>query len=294
MSLRDGLIGVWCESANPWDDQYASGLTLTDNNTVGNTSGKAGVAGDFEDGNSESLSRADEALLSTGDIDFTIAVWLKAESLQASDNNYIASKGDIGSDNSEWGLLYRNNGAQNRFSFWINSASVWLDDSVLGAPSTGVWYYVQAQHDAANNLVRLRINNGAWSSLATGGTSPGSSITPFLIGALGISGAFARNWDGLINQFTFWKALKSDVDLNTIYNSGNGLAFSDWEPTIGRLFMDLAGTMKTAFKIGRATLDAATLTAARTLTIADRSGTVKLVNRAEEAAGKYRALRTLR
>ena len=57
---------------------------------------------------------------------------------------------------------------------------------------------------------------------------------------------------------------------------------------------DLLKTLKSTFGINKATFDAGGLTAARTFTLPDAAGTVKLQNKAEEAAAKLYALRTLR
>jgi hypothetical protein len=229
MALKDDLIAVWCEGDNPWDDQHTNALTLTDNNTVATAAGKIGTAGDFEEGSSESLSRADEALLSTGDISWTEAVWVKIEDGPGlpSSNTYISSKTTGATD--ERVLLFRATGGENRFRFYIADFAVGVAAATFGLPSTGTWYYLQAQHDAAGDKIRIRVNDGAWDEQATGGTAPTDGTGAFYIGAYGNGGSPGFFWDGLINQYAFWKGLKSDEDLNAIYNSGNGLALSGWD-----------------------------------------------------------------
>jgi hypothetical protein len=225
MAPKTDLIGVWCEGANPWDDQHTNGLTLTDVGGVATASGKVGTAGDFERLDSTELTRSDEALLSTGDINFTLAAWVHREA--GAPNPNIGHKAD------EYGFLFSSAGAENRFRFYIGTDAVTVSATTFGAPALTTWYYVQAQHDATDNLVRIRVNDGAWDEQATGGTAPGDSAAEFCIG--GVSGA--GFWDGLINQYAFWKGLKSDVDLNAIYNSGNGLAFSEWDVAPANLIM---------------------------------------------------------
>jgi hypothetical protein len=232
MSLKDNLIAVWCESANPWTDQHTNALTLTDNNTVGTAAGKMGTAGDFEDTNSESLSRADEALLSTGDISWTEACWVKMESKSPNSNNYISSKATGGGgDVIERVLLYRNaaSGFEDRFRIYIADFAVGVAANTFGSPSEGTWYYLQAQHDAAGDKLRIRVNDGAWDEVATGGVAPTDSAAAFYIGAYGNGGSPIVFWDGLINQFAFWKRLVTDEELDAIYNGGDGLAFSEWD-----------------------------------------------------------------
>lgn len=222
MALKSGLVGVWCESADPATDQYTNGLTLTDALGIGAASGRVGTAGDFERTNSDELFRASEPLLSTGDISFTLAAWVHRES--ASPNPHIGNKGD------EYKFYFSTAAAENRFRFSIKASTVGVAATTFGAPSLATWYYVQAQHDATSDLLRIRVNDGAWDEVATGGIAPTADGEVFSIGAFQSASGF---WDGLINQYAFWKALKSDADLNAIYNSGAGLAFSAWDPAVG-------------------------------------------------------------
>lgn len=218
--LKDNLIGVWCEGASPLTDLHTNGLTMTDNNTVTTVAGKVGTAGDFERNLTEFLSRADEALLSTGNIDFTVAAWVQVET---TGTRHIGSKGQ------EYAFKIEGLDAACRFIFGIANGVVEVTANTFGAPALLTWYYAQAQHDAVNNLLRIRVNNGAWNQITTGATVPVDAAVDFQIGALG----GIANWDGLINQFAFWKAKKSDADLNEIYNAGSGLAFSAWDLSAG-------------------------------------------------------------
>ena len=233
MALKTDLVAVWCEGATPQEDQYTNGLTLTNNNTVAAVAGKVGTAGDFEEGSSESLSRADEALLSTGDVSWTEAAWIKMESYPGSANVYISSKGTGIADAIERVLLFRGTGAEERFRIYIADFAVGVAATTFGLPALATWYYLQAQHDAANNLLRIRVNDGAWDAVATGGVAPTDGAAALYLGAYGNNGSPLFFWDGLINQFAFWKALKSDAELNAIYNSGNGLPFAQWDADVG-------------------------------------------------------------
>jgi hypothetical protein len=230
MGLKTDLIGVWCESADPVTDQHTNGLTLTNNNATPTAAGKVGTAADFEDANLRSLSRADEALLSTGDISWTEAVWVQIESYGQS---YISSKGTGIADAIERALLFRTAGGEDRFRIYIADFAVGVAATTFGLPALNTWHYLQAQHDAAGDKLRIRVNDGAWDEQATGGVAPTDSMAALYLGAYGNNGSPLFFWDGLINQFAFWKTLKSDADLNAIYNAGSGLAFSAWDAGTG-------------------------------------------------------------
>jgi hypothetical protein len=235
MALKTDLIGVWCESADPVTDQHTNNLTLTNVNTVATTSGKVGTAADFEEANGEYLNRANETLLQTGDISWTEACWVQLEAKGGS-NAYISCKGSGVGDEIERVMLWRITGDEDRFRVYMADFTVGVAATTFGAPSTGVWYYLQSQHNADTNRLRIRVNNGAWDEVDTGGTAAQNVGTaPFLIGAYWNDGSPFLFFDGLINQFAFWKGAKSDDDLNAIYNSGNGLAFSSWDAVSGRV-----------------------------------------------------------
>ena len=81
-SLSVSLIGFWEleEASGTRNDSHANALHLTDNATVTSNTGKVGTAGQFTSANSEYLSRANDALLQTGHIAYTFALWFYADS----------------------------------------------------------------------------------------------------------------------------------------------------------------------------------------------------------------------
>jgi hypothetical protein len=141
--------------------------------------GKHANAADFESTTSEFLERADNAALSTGDIDFTVAGWVYLESKPGT-YMVIASKANaFATGQAEYALYWDN--AQDRFAFKICDSSGGSGGvgtvlaNNLGAPATGTWYYVAAWHDAAANTVNIQVNNGLVNSSATTGSPVDSS-----------------------------------------------------------------------------------------------------------------------
>lgn len=210
MALTDSLVAYW--SLSDLTDSHGSN-TLTNNNTATFTTGKVGNAANFARASSQYLSIADNAALSMGDIDFTIACWVQIGVSQT--NSAIAGKwGTVG----EYLLLY----VSNRFYFSVrnlaNSATANAAANTLGAPSTSTWYYIVAQHDSVNNLVKIKVNNGAWDSVAhSGGVRDG--IESFAIGAYHTPSGF---WDGLVDELAIWKRCLSDAEITDLYNGGSG------------------------------------------------------------------------
>ena len=81
MSFTDNFIAFWKlgEASGTRVDSIGSN-DLTDNNTVTQAAGKIGNCAQFTAANSEYLSIADNAALSTGDIDFSIVFWVYFDS----------------------------------------------------------------------------------------------------------------------------------------------------------------------------------------------------------------------
>lgn len=204
---------------------------LTDNNTVTQATGKVGNAAQFTRANSEHLSIADNATLSTGDIDFTIAAWVYMDSKPVGQMDIVTKRNATG-DNREYQLYW--NDDTDRFQFEVYGASgastVVVTASNIGSPQIGKWYHLIAWHDSVNNEICLQANNGAVNRTSTtGGTKNGTAS--FHIGSENGTTGF---WDGRIDEVGFWKAVLTDAERKTLYARGNGVAYASLtdDPTI--------------------------------------------------------------
>lgn len=230
MALTTALISYWelGEASGTRNDSHGTNH-LTDNNTVLSATGKVGNCADFEEANSEYLNRADNASLSTGDVDFTIACWVNLESKNPADNTLV---GKISGSDGEYWLIHKN--AADRFQFYVAATGGFggqngVSADNLGAPSLGQWYFIVAWHDAGGNTINIQVNNGTPDSVAhTTGVFDGTC--DFYIGA-GYPGPGCFH-DGLIDQVGFWKSaagaggVLSSTDRTALYNSNNGLSYA--------------------------------------------------------------------
>lgn len=201
-------------------DWTLRGNDLTDNNTVPSTAGKIVRAGLFTSANSEYLSRADNADLSMGDVDFTLAGWV-----------YLASKTaemtclgkDGGGTNREYSVRYDN--TQDRFRFYATpdgtGASVKnAQADTFGSPSTATWYFLIAEHDHTNDTLKISVNNGTANSAAiTGGVFDGTA--EFDLGRLSSAGSY---WNGRLDGWGVYKSLLTAQEKAWLYNGGAGHA----------------------------------------------------------------------
>lgn len=185
-------------------------------------------ASQFTAASSQSLSVADNAALSSADVDLWFAGWVYLDSTSAV--RTIASKWQVDSNNREW-LLYFDN-SNTRFKFIASpdgtgSGLATATASTFGAPSTVTWYFVMAYHDAAANTIGISVNGGAFDTAAhTTGLSDKAGA--FRIGAY-FDGAAAGFMDGRVAHSIFGKspvgggaALWTTIR-DALYNGGSGL-----------------------------------------------------------------------
>ena len=234
-TLKTGMIAWWAfeeaDNTSARVDSHTNSLDLTNRNNVsyatGITGGRSGggpsfYASDFEESSSKFLERADEALLSTGDIDFTFCCWIKTESQAA--NMTIASKENSGSVR-EWRLMYNQSIDRIRFATYDSGgAQVGVVDSDEDGALTTGWHFVIGWHDSVNNLVGVQVDNQTADTAATSGV-PSDTAANFRIGAR--STTEEDFFDGLIDEAVFFKRLLTDDEKTYLYNSGSGRFYSD-------------------------------------------------------------------
>lgn len=191
---------------------------LTDNNTTPSGVGKLGNCAVFASANTEFLSRASEATLQTGDVDWTLAGWFK---LTTDASGSILTKYNTSVDR-EYQLAY--NAATKRVDFMLYNGAAQIgsvSSNTFGNLSTGTWYLLVAIHDAVNNLVKIGLND-VFDQAATTGAG-GTCAAPFNIGARASS---VVPLNGAVDEVGWWKNKALAVAQATaLYNGGAGFAY---------------------------------------------------------------------
>jgi hypothetical protein len=228
VALTDSLISHWAldeASGNALDSHSTNDLTET-SGTIASATGKIGNCRDFESGDTEYFEGADSAALSTGDIDFTWAMWVQGESAPGSDQaRTFVAKWGLASNQREYTVLWENLVGTSRFRFYVSSngtSGVSVIASTFGTPSVGTWYFIVAWHDAAANTINIQINNGTVDSAShSAGVRDGTAALQ--LGTLDNLAPYYH--DGLIDEVSFWKRLLTADERTALYNGGNGLAY---------------------------------------------------------------------
>lgn len=226
MALWDNLVAYWKldETSGTRADSYGSNTLSESASAVGYGTGKVSNAADFVKANSNYLYIYDNAALSMGDIDFTVAAWLKIDDKSTSSG--IVSKWYGPINNREYYILYLT-GATDRISFFVSNdgtSSASINANNLGSPSTDTWYFIVAWHDSVNDTINIQINNGAIDSLSyASGVYNGSAS--FVLGSNRV-GINTAPLDGMIDEVGVWKRVLSSDERTELYNSGNGTTYT--------------------------------------------------------------------
>lgn len=229
--LLNNLIAYWKldEASGDALDAHTNGLTLTDTNTVTNAAGKVyATARQYTRANNERHRRiADDALLSAGDVELTIACWCNLDSKPAQ-IGMVSKFGGAG----EYGyaLIYDN--ALDRFTLYISSNGTLLNyvkADALGSPSSSVWYFLVAWHDPTTNTISIQIDNGTVNSVAHT-TGIFDNTYPLWIGGWLGTGYF----NGRIGPVAMWKSaaggggVLSAAQRSALWAGGAGLAYANF------------------------------------------------------------------
>jgi hypothetical protein len=208
-TLTGGLVAHWRleEAAGARSDSKGTNL-LNDSNGVTQGAGKIGQAAKFTKSSVQSLSIADNADLSTGDISFSGSLWVRFDTL--GHYQFLMSKG------GEY-ELYLDGIEGNRLKLVVRYAGGGYATVASAAVAAGVWYHVAFWHDAAGDQLGLSINDGPPVTAATAG-APGDTANAFRLGD-----RWNESLDGRLDEVSFWKRLLSPAERSELYNGGAGV-----------------------------------------------------------------------
>ncbi len=226
-SLLTDLVAWWTmdEASGNRADSSGNGYTLTDNNTVGASSGeKVRQCADFEASNSEYLSRgAAEAVFTPTNL--TVAMWFNAES---DFDGYIATVSNGGSSAANCWQLVRNTAAGHpspyagfRLAVSDGSTTTNCDEEDGNGQNTGQWYCIMFTVDTDNDLISLYINNVLENTAAFTGTI-NSATGPLRLGRRDTAAAYA---DGKMDEVAIWSRVLTAAERALYYNHGGGRGY---------------------------------------------------------------------
>lgn len=220
------------ESAGDRISQDGS-IRLTPVNISPSAAGKVGSATSFTSSLMQFLRIQNPPATLKPISSFTITAWVYLSS--KTDSMAIASQYGSTSATRSWILQYTS--TNDRFEFYINDANgnqTSVTANTFGSPSLNTWYLVTAWWDSSTNVIYISINNGATDQATT--LVSGSFISPGLVNAafqIGLADPTGSTyWNGLIDEFGWWRAVLSPVQRAAIYNSGSGIDYISLLPYV--------------------------------------------------------------
>ncbi len=224
-ALSDNLRAYWKldeTSGTRYDSVSAN--DLSDSNTVTQNTGMLAYAAQFTAANNEYLIRGDNATLSTGDVDFTIAFWVRLDS-KATLQNFVSK---TGSNDREYTVYYYP--SSDRFEGIVSSTGNTWDGAAiqannLGSPAIGVWYFIVFWHDSILDTVNIQVNNGAVNS-ANWVSGVRDGVASFVLGA--DNGGVGGYLNGRIDGVGWWKStpggggVLTQAQRDMLWNNGAG------------------------------------------------------------------------
>jgi len=191
--------------------------------TAPTNTASAAVAANFVAANTEYLSIGDNADLSFGDEDFSIAGWVYFNSLTGGGSfGTIVGKYNTGANEREYSVYLPSGTNKLRFVVTNNGsvANGILDSTV--SVTTGTWYFVYAEHDSVNNELVLKVNDNTADTLSysLGGRDGASTFA--LGNMVGLSSA---QLDGRLDEIAIYNRVLTPTELTYLYNGGAGRVY---------------------------------------------------------------------
>lgn len=231
--LLNNLVAYWPLSeaggANNAIDLHTNALHLTQNSSPGSDTGKVYAGARTFNGSTRYFSRASEAALSLGNVDYTIAAWVF---LSVKISGFIACKGNA-LDGADWdyAISYLDSADRMRLSIGNGTGLSSVLAENYGAPDVNTWMLIIAQHDAASKAIYISVDNGTLNSASYMGIHD-TTTKIFAIGAL--SDYSDNRWNGRIGPVAMWKSAPGGGGVLTaaqraaLWNGGAGLAYAEF------------------------------------------------------------------
>ena len=258
MGLLDGLVAYYKFDETVGavaDDAHTGGYDGDITGAAINQTGKIDKAYDFDgtDGNDD-VDLTNNAIWNTtfagADKKFSISIWLKIDT----NNNsiFFAKYADDGEDQRQFYMMIETATGKLRIIYTFDLSATayrYIRGSTALAANGLTWYHIVITYDGSidtnNGLDRVQMYVYANAETETLEGNPGdlgdipSGTGRAVIGAnLSSNGLTSGyNFDGIIDEVGIWSKVLTHAEITSLYNSGNGLAYSSFTSDWGKKFL---------------------------------------------------------
>jgi len=216
----DSLVYFTLDETSSSRVALVGGKTLTDNNTVGSTTGIEGNAALFAAASNESLSHAPDPAFSVGDGDFTIRLWVNIDASQVNADYGIMTMDNHPTAGREWHILGI---APDAVRFNMQNSGGADIVSVTNTIGTNALHHVVVTREGAD--IKVYVDAGTPTTGTISGT-PNTGAATFRLGTLGTGTSYYMNGaidEGVILKGLAWDAAQVAYD----FNAGIGRRYPD-------------------------------------------------------------------
>lgn len=209
--LTDDNIAYYkADTSGSFPDETPSGYDGTISGATYTSSGKINGAYDC-DGSNDYISLFSANVFTN---DFTISLWVKPDSWASGSYDTILAARDTGYIIlSEW-----DGGVA---AYLTPSSNYRLAKSNSAPPTDGTWTHLAFTWNKSGSKVTIYLN-GVDATDGRLGTGTGVLKTPGTFRLCQDSGVSGREFDGSVDEISFWDRILTDDEILDVYNSGNG------------------------------------------------------------------------
>lgn len=219
-TLNVDIAAYWKldETSGTREDSVGS-TDLTDNNTVGSAAGKSGNAAVFVDANNEKLTVTDNAVVSVGNVDWSLMFWVKPTDVSGTDPLVAQYDNLTASDRA-----YRVTRSGSNYSFdYYDTGGTAHTGNTIGSAAAGTWAHIAVVHDATENTIQIYLNKTAIDPISE---TLGIRDTSEVFQICGNPGTV--ECDATIDEVGIWDKALTQAEVNEHYNktdSGSSYPF---------------------------------------------------------------------
>lgn len=214
---------------------------------------------DLEDSSSQELTATDSASLSiVGDI--TVECWVKPESFNAAQPNFLMAKNDAGASRN-WQFLVQ--GTDPFFiTFGVNQDGAGTiptsaDGTIDVNTYLGTWVHFAATWDAGLGNIPILYINGVVDTVSSSVALASSIADSGVVTRIGRQGGTTRYWDGRFGLARVWSIVRTQAEIQAdmcrVLGATTGLA-AEW--TLDNTLNDNSGNSNTLTNVNSVTFGA--------------------------------------
>lgn len=217
VSSNGGAYWRFEEASGTRLDTSPNGVSLTDNNAVGQSAGKVNNCASFVATSLQKLTSS-SSIMQTGAIDFSFAGWFNLTSVLTAE--FFCGKFGGAGNAGEYMFFFDGTTAAMRV-YDSNNDLATASATTFGALSASTWYFIAGGHRVSSKQTWVSVNAGSkdLSSAYTG--TLGTNGADF---SLGDGSVGALYFGGLCDELLYTKSHElTATELTYLYNSGAGV-----------------------------------------------------------------------